>query len=111
LFAARHRATGRYLAEYDPDPDTDAAAEDPTEVTRCMSRPFQDWMIETRSASRFRRGRWSTPPTSVIPPATQLFMAQQVNSSLEGGDGAFAGGPEHRTARLKESLKKLPQRS
>src|SRR5882757_9889797 len=42
---------GRYLGEYSPDPDADAAAEDPTEVTRAHVEAFQAWMIETRSAS------------------------------------------------------------
>lgn len=42
---------GRYLAEYSPDPDADAAAHDPTEVTRAHAEMFQGWMIDTRSAS------------------------------------------------------------
>jgi site-specific recombinase XerD len=42
---------GRYLAEYSPDPDADAAADDPTEVTRAHVETFQAWMIDTRSAS------------------------------------------------------------
>src|SRR2546430_4640606 len=42
---------GRYLGEYSPDPDADAAAEDPTEVARAHVEAFQAWMIETRSAS------------------------------------------------------------
>lgn len=42
---------GRYLGEYSPDPDADAAAEDPTEVGRAHVEAFQAWMIETRSAS------------------------------------------------------------
>ncbi|SDM72401.1 phage integrase N-terminal SAM-like domain-containing protein [Allokutzneria albata] len=41
----------RYLAEHSPDPDADAAAEDPTEVTKAHVESFQAWMIETRSAS------------------------------------------------------------
>src|SRR5262245_18226474 len=42
---------GRYLGEYSPDPDADAAADDPAEVTRAHVEAFQAWMIETRSAS------------------------------------------------------------
>ncbi|MEV0910771.1 tyrosine-type recombinase/integrase [Streptomyces hokutonensis] len=42
---------GRYLGEYSPDPDADAAADDPTEITRAHVEAFQAWMIETRSAS------------------------------------------------------------
>jgi site-specific recombinase XerD len=42
---------GRYLGEYSPDPDADAAAEDPCQVTRAHVEAFQAWMIETRSAS------------------------------------------------------------
>src|SRR2546423_8790810 len=42
---------GRYLGEYSPDPDADAAASDPAEVTRAHVEAFQAWMIETRSAS------------------------------------------------------------
>ena len=42
---------GRYLAEYSPDPDADAAAHDPTEVTRAHVETFQAWMIDTRSAA------------------------------------------------------------
>jgi site-specific recombinase XerD len=42
---------GRYLGEYSPDPDADAAAGDPGEVTRAHVEAFQAWMIETRSAS------------------------------------------------------------
>ncbi|MGW7003825.1 tyrosine-type recombinase/integrase [Streptomyces sp. NPDC054933] len=49
LLAAAQLA--RYLAEYSPDPEADAAAEDPTEVTRAHVEAFQAWMIETRSAS------------------------------------------------------------
>jgi integrase/recombinase XerC len=49
LLAAAQLA--RYLAEYSPDPDADAAAEDPTEVTRAHVEAFQAWMIETRSAA------------------------------------------------------------
>lgn len=41
----------RYLAEYSPDPDADAAAQDPTEVTRAHIEHFQAWMIDTRSAA------------------------------------------------------------
>jgi site-specific recombinase XerC len=42
---------GRYLAEHSPDPDADAAADDPCAVTRAHVESFQGWMIETRSAS------------------------------------------------------------
>jgi integrase/recombinase XerC len=42
---------GRYLGECSPDPDADAAAEDPAEVSRAHVEAFQAWMIETRSAS------------------------------------------------------------
>lgn len=49
LLAASQLA--RYLAEYSPDPDADAAATDPTEVTRARIEHFQSWMIETRSAT------------------------------------------------------------
>src|SRR5258705_11502463 len=42
---------GRYLGEHSPDPDADAAAEDPTEVTKAHIEAFQAWMIETRSAA------------------------------------------------------------
>src|SRR3954454_14253998 len=49
LLAAAQLA--RYLGEYSPDPDADAAAEDPCEVRRAHMEAFQAWMIETRSAS------------------------------------------------------------
>jgi integrase/recombinase XerC len=49
LLAAAQLA--RYLAEYSPDPDADAAAGDPCAVTRAHVEAFQAWMIETRSAS------------------------------------------------------------
>src|SRR5256885_3278242 len=49
LLAAAQLA--RYLGEYSPDPDADAAAEDPCEVRRAHVEAFQAWMIETRSAS------------------------------------------------------------
>jgi len=42
---------GRYLAEYSPDPDAEAAAHDPAEVTRAHVETFQAWMIDTRSAA------------------------------------------------------------
>src|SRR2546421_62713 len=42
---------GRYLGEYSPDPDADAAADDPAEITRAHVEAFQAWMIETRSAA------------------------------------------------------------
>lgn len=42
---------GRYLAEQSPDPDADAAAHDPTAVTRAHVEVFQAWMIDTRSAA------------------------------------------------------------
>src|SRR4030095_9251479 len=42
---------GRYLGEYSPDPDADAAADDPCAVTRAHVEAFQAWMVETRSAS------------------------------------------------------------
>jgi integrase/recombinase XerC len=49
LLAAAQLA--RYLGEYSPDPEADAAAENPAEVTRAHVEAFQAWMIETRSAS------------------------------------------------------------
>src|SRR5438876_10076201 len=49
LLAAAQLA--RYLGEYSPDPDADAAAEDPVEVGRAHVEAFQAWMIETRSPS------------------------------------------------------------
>jgi integrase/recombinase XerC len=49
LLAAAQLA--RYLGEYSPDPDADAAAADPTVVTKAHVEAFQAWMIETRSAS------------------------------------------------------------
>jgi integrase/recombinase XerC len=49
LLAAAQLA--RYLAEESPDPDADAAADDPVEVTRAHVESFQAWMITTRSAS------------------------------------------------------------
>jgi site-specific recombinase XerD len=49
LLAAAQLA--RYLGEYAPDPDADAAAADPCAVTRAHVEAFQAWMIETRSAS------------------------------------------------------------
>jgi site-specific recombinase XerD len=49
LLAAAQLA--RYLGEYSPDPDADAAATDPCHVTRAHVEAFQAWMIETRSAS------------------------------------------------------------
>jgi integrase/recombinase XerC len=49
LLAATQLA--RYLAEHSPDPDADAAADDPTEVTRAHVEAFQAWMIDTRSPS------------------------------------------------------------
>jgi integrase/recombinase XerC len=49
LLAAAQLA--RYLGEYSPDPDADAAAEDPCEVARAHVEAFQAWMIETRSPS------------------------------------------------------------
>jgi site-specific recombinase XerD len=42
---------GRYLGEYSPDPDADAAADDPCAVTRAHVEAFQAWMIDSRSAS------------------------------------------------------------
>src|SRR3982750_396759 len=42
---------GRYLAEHSPDPDADAAARDPAEVTKAHVEAFQAWMIATRSAA------------------------------------------------------------
>jgi integrase/recombinase XerC len=42
---------GRYLGEYSPDPDADAAAGDAVEVARAHVEAFQAWMIETRPAS------------------------------------------------------------
>ncbi|CAM04351.1 tyrosine-type recombinase/integrase [Saccharopolyspora erythraea] len=41
----------RYLAEHAPDPEADAAAEDPAEVAKAHIEAFQAWMIETRSAA------------------------------------------------------------
>jgi integrase/recombinase XerC len=49
LLAAAQLA--RYLGEYSPDPDADAAADDPTAVAKAHVEAFQAWMIETRSAS------------------------------------------------------------
>ncbi|WP_163505147.1 tyrosine-type recombinase/integrase [Fodinicola acaciae] len=49
LLAAAQLA--RYLEEYSPDPDADAAAADPTLVSRAHVEAFQAWMIQTRSAS------------------------------------------------------------
>ena len=49
LLAAAQLA--RYLGEYSPDPDADAAGDDPCAVTRAHVEAFQAWMIETRSAS------------------------------------------------------------
>jgi Phage integrase, N-terminal SAM-like domain len=49
LLAAAQLA--RYLGEFLPDPDADAGASDPAEVTRAHVEAFQAWMIETRSAS------------------------------------------------------------
>ncbi|HEU4422787.1 MAG TPA: tyrosine-type recombinase/integrase [Pilimelia sp.] len=49
LLAAAQLA--RYLGEYSPDPDAEAAAGDPCEVRRAHVEAFQAWMIETRSAS------------------------------------------------------------
>ena len=42
---------GRFLTEHSPDPDADAAADDPCAVTRGHVEAFQAWMIDTRSAS------------------------------------------------------------
>jgi hypothetical protein len=42
---------GRYLADYSHDPDAEAAADDPAEVTRRHVEAFRAWMIDTRSAS------------------------------------------------------------
>jgi integrase/recombinase XerC len=47
LLAASQLA--RYLAEESPDPDAEAAAASPTEVTRAHVEAFQAWMISTRS--------------------------------------------------------------
>ena len=41
----------RFLGEYSPGPDADAAAGDPVEVSWAHVEAFQAWMIETRSAS------------------------------------------------------------
>src|SRR6266508_187912 len=49
LLAAAQLA--RYPGEYSPDPDAEAAAENPCVVTRAHVEAFQAWMIETRSAS------------------------------------------------------------
>ncbi|MFC0430836.1 phage integrase N-terminal SAM-like domain-containing protein [Kutzneria buriramensis] len=46
LLAASQLA--RYLAEYSPDPEADAAAQNPTEVTRAHIEHFQAWMIDAR---------------------------------------------------------------
>lgn len=51
LLPARRGAAGALPGEYSPDPDADAAADDPGEVTRGHVHAFQAWMIETRSAS------------------------------------------------------------
>src|SRR5881275_994686 len=45
------RTWAGYLGECSPDPDADAAAEDPCEVSRAHVEAFQAWMLETRSAS------------------------------------------------------------
>ena len=42
---------GRYLAEYSPDPEAVAAAEDPTEVRKAHVESFLAWMSETRTPS------------------------------------------------------------
>lgn len=49
LLAAAQLA--RYLGEYSPDPDADAAGGDPCAVTRAHVEAFQAWMVDTRSAS------------------------------------------------------------
>jgi hypothetical protein len=49
--SAGGRAAGAFRGEYSPDPDADAAAGDPMEVTRAHVEAFPAWMIETRSAS------------------------------------------------------------
>jgi site-specific recombinase XerD len=41
----------RYLKEHSPDFESDAAADDPTLVTKGHVEAFQAWVIETRSAS------------------------------------------------------------
>jgi integrase/recombinase XerC len=41
----------RYLGEYSPDPDADAAAADPCAVAKGHVEAFQAWMVQTRSAS------------------------------------------------------------
>jgi site-specific recombinase XerD len=41
----------RYLREHSPDFESDAAADDPTQVTKRHVEAFQAWVIETRSAS------------------------------------------------------------
>ncbi|MFC7248191.1 tyrosine-type recombinase/integrase [Catellatospora aurea] len=41
----------RYLKEHSPDFDSDAAADDPTLVTKGQVEAFQAWVVETRSAS------------------------------------------------------------
>ncbi|GAA1422545.1 tyrosine-type recombinase/integrase [Catellatospora coxensis] len=41
----------RYLKEHSPDFESDAAADDPTQVTKRHVEAFQAWVIETRSAS------------------------------------------------------------
>jgi hypothetical protein len=37
----------RYLGEYSPDPDADAAAADPCAVSRAHVEAFEAWMIDT----------------------------------------------------------------
>ena len=49
LLAAAQLA--RYLREHSPDFESDAAADDPTQVTKRYVEAFQAWVIETRSAS------------------------------------------------------------
>jgi hypothetical protein len=49
LLAAAQLA--RYLAEYSPDPEAIAAAEDPTAVRKAHVESFLAWMSETRSPS------------------------------------------------------------
>jgi hypothetical protein len=57
---------GRYLGEYSPDPDADAAAKDPVEVTRAHVEAFQAWMNETRSASTALNKHLFAGPTETL---------------------------------------------
>ncbi|MFC9913321.1 phage integrase N-terminal SAM-like domain-containing protein [Streptomyces sp. NPDC127197] len=78
LLAAAQLA--RFLREYSPDPDADAAAGDPVEVTRAHVEAFQAWMIETRSAS------------TALKQAQGAAAVLQVADAGRGGDRPVAHG-------------------